>query len=180
MLALKDGLTGLSNRRSFDEMLERSWRQTLRQSSEMALLMLDIDHFKQFNDSYGHQAGDDCLRIVAATIDKFARRPGDLACRYGGEEFAVIMGDISLGSAVDIAEEIRAGIAALAVPHSTNSHGQVTISIGVAAAMARIGGSIKMPESLIQAADLALYKAKAGGRNRVEQTILIAPPEHHG
>ena len=175
-LALKDGLTGLANRRSFDEMLETTWRQTLRQGSEMALLMLDIDFFKSFNDSYGHQAGDDCLRTVANVFGGFARRPGDLACRYGGEEFALILGDTGSNAAVAVAEEIRAAVAALGLPNEAAAgSGSLTVSIGVATAVARIGGSIRMPESLLQAADHALYKAKAGGRNRVERAILIAP-----
>ncbi len=176
-LARKDGLTGLANRRSFDEMLERTWRQTLRQGGEMALLLLDIDHFKQFNDAYGHQAGDDCLRTVAACVGKFARRPTDLACRYGGEEFAVILGEVGPNAAVEVAEEIRSAVAGLGIPHHTSTGGHLTVSIGVATAVARVGGSIRMPESLLQAADHALYRAKAGGRNRVERSVLIAPSE---
>lgn len=173
-LARKDGLTGLANRRSFDEVLDKTWRQTLRQGSEMALLLLDIDHFKQFNDHYGHQAGDDCLRTVAAAVAKFARRPSDLACRYGGEEFAIVLGGVAPEVAVSLAEEVRSAIASLRVPHERSSGGFITVSIGVATAVARVGGSIRMPESLLQAADHALYKAKAGGRDRVERTVLIA------
>ncbi len=176
-LARKDGLTGLANRRAFDEMLERAWRRTLREGGEMALLLLDIDHFKRFNDSYGHQSGDDCLRAVAAVVDKLGRRPDDLACRYGGEEFAVILGGLGPNGATAIAEEIRSAVAGLGVPHEASPSGFVTVSIGVAAAVARLGGSIRMPESLLQAADHALYKAKTGGRNRVELSVLIAPSE---
>jgi diguanylate cyclase (GGDEF)-like protein/PAS domain S-box-containing protein len=176
-LARKDGLTGLANRRSFDEMLEQSWHQTLRQGSQIALLLLDIDHFKQFNDFYGHQAGDDCLRTVAAAVGELARGPSDLACRYGGEEFAIILTGIEPNAAVELAEVARSAIAALGVPHEKSSSGYLTVSIGVATAVARIGGSIRMPESLLQAADHALYKAKAGGRNRVERSVLIAPSE---
>ena len=177
-LAMRDGLTGLANRRSFDEALERSWRQTLRQGGEMALLLLDLDNFKQFNDLYGHQAGDDCLRTVAKALGEFARRPADLACRYGGEEFTLILGDAEPAAATQIAESIRSSIAALGVPHAGNAdRGYVTVSVGVATAVARIGGSIRMPESLLQAADHALYKAKTAGRNRVERSVLIAPCE---
>lgn len=177
-LAMKDGLTGLANRRSFDEALERSWRQTLRQGGAMALLMLDLDNFKQFNDLYGHQAGDDCLRTVARTLGDFARRPADLACRYGGEEFALILGDTEPSDAMEISERVRLAIAALGLPHpASTGPGYVTVTIGVATALARIGGSIRMPESLLQAADHALYKAKAAGRNRVEMSVLIAPVE---
>lgn len=175
-LALRDGLTGLANRRSFDEMLETSWRQTLRQGTEMSLLMLDIDFFKAFNDSYGHQAGDDCLRTVGHVLDSFARRPGDLACRYGGEEFALILNDTGAASASQLAEEARAAVAALGLPNEGAAGGSgLTASIGVATALARIGGSVRMPESLLQAADHALYKAKAAGRNRVESACVIAP-----
>jgi diguanylate cyclase (GGDEF)-like protein/PAS domain S-box-containing protein len=174
-LARKDGLTGLANRRSFDEMLEETWRRTLHDGGEMALLLLDIDYFKRFNDSHGHQSGDDCLRTVAAAVNRFARGPQDVACRYGGEEFAVILGGLGPNSATDIAREIRAAVAGLGIPHETSPERTVTVSIGVAAAVARIGGSIRMPESLLQAADHALYKAKSGGRNRVETSVLIAP-----
>jgi diguanylate cyclase (GGDEF)-like protein/PAS domain S-box-containing protein len=174
-LARQDGLTGLANRRSFDEMLDKTWRQTLREGGEMALLLLDIDHFKQFNDVYGHQAGDDCLRLVAGAVGQFARRPTDLACRYGGEEFAVILGGVAPNDAVEIAENIRAAVENLGVPHEAGLGGRMTVSIGVATAMARIGGSIRMPEGLLQAADHALYKAKAGGRNRIQRSVLIAP-----
>jgi diguanylate cyclase (GGDEF)-like protein/PAS domain S-box-containing protein len=177
-LALKDGLTGLANRRCFDEALETTWHKTLQQGGEMALLLLDIDHFKQFNDAYGHQVGDDCLRTVATCISEFVHRPEDLASRYGGEEFAVILEGTGPSAAVEIAEEIRTAIASMALPHEASSGlGYVTISIGVAAAVARTGGSMRMPESLLQSADHALYKAKAGGRNRVEQTVLFAPLE---
>jgi diguanylate cyclase (GGDEF)-like protein/PAS domain S-box-containing protein len=177
-LALQDGLTGLANRRSFDQMLDQSWRETLREGGEMALLLLDIDYFKQFNDSQGHQAGDDCLRTVAQCVSQYARRPSDMACRYGGEEFAVILGKTEPAAAIHIAEEIRSSIAALGVPHETSMCSRyLTVSVGVATAVARLGGSIRMPESLLQAADHALYKAKEGGRNRVETSILIAPSE---
>jgi diguanylate cyclase (GGDEF)-like protein/PAS domain S-box-containing protein len=177
-LALQDGLTGLANRRHFDQTLDRVWRNTLNQGGEMALLLLDVDHFKQFNDSYGHQAGDDCLRAIAGCVREHVRHPGNLACRYGGEELAVILSEPGPNAAFDLAEKIRSAIAALALPHETSSSGSyVTVSIGVATAIARVGGSIRMPESLLQAADHALYKAKAGGRNRVERTVLIAPSD---
>lgn len=177
-LALQDGLTGLGNRRSFDQTLDRSWRETLREGGEMALLILDIDYFKQFNDSQGHQAGDDCLRTVAKCISQYARRPSDMACRYGGEEFAIILGKTEPNAAIEIAEEVRSSIAALRVPHETSKCSRyVTVSVGLATAVARLGGSIRMPESLLQAADHALYKAKESGRNRVEVSVLIAPSE---
>jgi diguanylate cyclase (GGDEF)-like protein/PAS domain S-box-containing protein len=175
-LALQDSLTGLANRRAFDQTLEREWKRTLRDGGEMALLLLDLDHFKQFNDRYGHPAGDDCLRAVAACVRHHVRRPGDVACRYGGEEIAVILGGTGSLSAMKIAESLCSSILALAIPHEQSSCSRsVTASIGVATAIARIGGTMRMPESLLQAADHALYKAKAAGRARVEQTLLIAP-----
>lgn len=175
-MALQDSLTGLANRRAFDQTLDREWKRTIRDSGEMALLMLDLDYFKQFNDYYGHQVGDDCLRAVAACVQEHARRPGDMACRYGGEEIAVILGATGADAALKIAETLCSAIADLAIPHEQSSCSRhVTASIGAATAIARIGGSIRMPESLLQAADHALYKAKAAGRGRVEQALLIAP-----
>src|SRR5690606_12188356 len=116
-----------------DEAIERAWRRTLRDGSEMALLLLDLDHFKQVNDSFGHQAGDDCLRAVATCVGRFARRPNDLACRYGGEEFALILGDAGPEVATAIAEELRSAIAALGLPREAGSHAStLTVSIGVA------------------------------------------------
>ncbi len=174
MLALQDGLTGLANRRAFDQSIEREWNRTLREGSEMALLLLDVDHFKQFNDRYGHQAGDDCLRIIAATV-KNSVRGTDMACRYGGEEIAVILPTATSEVAIAQADRIRMGIAALHIPHEDSSCADhVTVSIGVASAFARVGGSLRMPESLLQAADHALYRAKAEGRDRISQSILIA------
>ena len=175
-LAMQDGLTGLANRRAFDQTLEREWKRTLRDGGEMALLLLDLDYFKQFNDHYGHQAGDNCLRVVAACVQQHARRPGDVACRYGGEELAVILSATGAEDALNIAESLCASIAALAIPHEQSSCSPyVTASIGVATAIARVGGSMRMPESLLQAADHALYKAKAAGRARVDVALLIAP-----
>lgn len=175
-LALQDGLTGLGNRRSFDQSLEREWRRTLQTGGEMALVLLDIDHFKDFNDLYGHQAGDDCLRVIATALMAKVRGPSDIACRYGGEELVMVLGGTNLDVATSIAEAVRQAIVELAIPHEgSSSSSYVTASIGVAAAVAREGGSNRMPEGLLHAADHALYRAKAAGRNRVERTILVAP-----
>jgi diguanylate cyclase (GGDEF)-like protein/PAS domain S-box-containing protein len=175
-LALQDGLTGLANRRAFDQALDREWARTLRSGGEMALLLIDADCFKQFNDNYGHQAGDDCLRAIAGCVRAHARRPGDLACRYGGEELVVILAESDLDTAVAMGEAIRSSVVALKIPHERSlCDCRVTVSVGVAAALAREGGSIRMPEGLLQAADHALYKAKAAGRNRVVHSLLIAP-----
>jgi len=176
-LALQDGLTGLANRRSFDQKLQSEWRRTLRQGGEMALVLLDLDHFKDFNDLYGHQAGDDCLKAVAACLQGKVRRASDIACRYGGEELALILGATDLDGARSLAEEVREAIASLAIPHERSQTGCVTASIGVAAVVARGGGTIRMPEGLIQSADHALYRAKSAGRNAVECAVLIAPAD---
>jgi diguanylate cyclase (GGDEF)-like protein len=175
-LALTDGLTGISNRRAFDESLEREWKRTLREGSEISLLLLDIDYFKRFNDLYGHQVGDDCLRAVAAAVSG-AVRATDIVARYGGEEIAVILPSTFTSGAVEVAEKVRSAIAALQLGLGNNPEGggNVTVSIGVATALARQGGTIKMPESLLLAADNAMYKAKHEGRNRVATALLIAP-----
>jgi len=175
-LALQDGLTGLANRRSFDQTLDREWRRTVREMSQLSLLLLDLDHFKQFNDEYGHQAGDDCLRSVAAAARSALTRPGDVACRYGGEELAVILSGTGADGAIEIAERVRHAIQALQIPHLGNSGAPVvTVSIGVATALARVGGTMRMPEGLLQAADHALYRAKSEGRNRISKSLLFAP-----
>ena len=177
-LALEDGLTGLANRRAFDQTLDREWRRTVRDGSQMALILIDADHFKSFNDHYGHQVGDDCLRAVAAAIKGCLTRSGDLAARYGGEELAVILPGTGAEGAAVVAESIRAAVERLGIPHETNDPTKsVTISLGVAAALSREGGTMRMPESLLQAADAALYRAKSKGRNRVESSLLLAPAE---
>ena len=176
-LAMTDGLTGVLNRRAFDEALSREWEHTVRTTGQMSLLLLDIDHFKDFNDTYGHQAGDDCLRVVAAAIRGTLLRPTDILARYGGEEFAVILPDVDASGAVEVAERIRQAITDMKIPHlkSQAGRGKVTASIGVATALSRSGGTIRMPEGLLLAADTALYKAKRNGRNRVDTALLLAP-----
>jgi diguanylate cyclase (GGDEF)-like protein/PAS domain S-box-containing protein len=174
--ALTDGLTGLANRRAFDQALERDWKRTLREGSQMSLLLLDVDHFKRFNDQYGHQCGDDCLRAVAAAIRSAVRREIDVVARYGGEEIAVILACTGSEGALLMAEKVRRAVENLRIPHvgSPEGGGLVTASVGVATALARNGGTMKMPESILMSADHALYKAKFGGRNRVETTLLMA------
>lgn len=180
-LALEDGLTGLANRRSFDETIDLEWRKTVRDMSQLSLLLLDLDNFKQFNDEYGHQAGDDCLRSVAAATRSALTRPGDLACRYGGEEFAVILSGASADRATQVADRIRLAVEALQIPHLGNSAAPVvTASIGVATALARVGGTMRMPEGLLQAADHALYRAKSEGRNRASKSLVFAPGAEGG
>ena len=175
-LAMTDGLTGLANRRAFDEALEREWRRTLREGAQMSLLLLDIDHFKRFNDLYGHQVGDDCLRAVAQAANG-AVRQSDIVARYGGEEIAIILPHVDAEGAAETAEKVRAAIEALRLTHAENPEGEghLTVSIGAATALARIGGTIRMPESLLLTADTALYKAKHAGRNCVRTGLLVAP-----
>lgn len=175
-LSLTDGLTGLPNRRAFDEALDREWKRTLREGSQISLLLLDIDHFKEFNDRYGHQVGDDCLRAVSASL-KEAVRATDIIARYGGEEIVVILPSTDTAGAVEVAEKMRSAIEGLRLTHEGRPEGggHVTASIGAATALARQGGTISLPESLLLAADTAMYKAKAGGRNRVATALVVAP-----
>ena len=181
-LALTDGLTGLANRRAFDEALNAEWRRTLREGTQMSLLLLDIDHFKGFNDRYGHQVGDDCLRAVATAVRGIARRPGDLTARYGGEELVIILPGADSQGASEVAEAALSAVEALRLPHADNPAGGgfVTVSIGSATALSRVGGTITMPEGLLVAADGALYKAKHNGRNRVHTALLLTPDETAG
>jgi diguanylate cyclase (GGDEF)-like protein len=165
-LATKDGLTGLSNRRSFDEMLMTEWARAHRTQKPLALLFVDVDHFKLFNDRHGHQSGDECLRAVAAVVSRHAARPRDLASRYGGEEFALILPDMSSEEACAVAEEIRSAVLALRIEHGADGAGQhVTLSVGVACHVP--GEADGCPTRLLGLADQALYAAKRLGRNRV-------------
>lgn len=164
MMAGTDALTEVANRRAFDLALAREWRRAQREVGPISLLLLDIDHFKAFNDFYGHQAGDACLRDVAATISTVAKRPGDVVTRYGGEEFAVVLPATSLEGAEHIAGGIIAALAARGLPHDASAFGAVTLSIGVACACP---GPDDAPETLIARTDAALYAAKRSGRNRI-------------
>ena len=159
-----DGLTGITNRRHLEETLSREWRRSMRQGTEIAVIMCDVDRFKDYNDQLGHQAGDDCLRRVAQTLAGSMDRGGDLVARYGGEEFLVILPDTSLSGAQVVAERMLQAIRDMQIAHPTNPGGIVTASLGVASGVA-------MPETdprqLIKAADVALYEAKGSGRNRV-------------
>jgi diguanylate cyclase (GGDEF)-like protein len=161
----RDGLTGLWNRRHLDEQLEAEWRRALREGTPLAVLLVDVDHFKRFNDRHGHLAGDECLRRVAAAVGAQLRRPGDLAARYGGEELAVLLPGLGATEAREVGEAVRAAVEALALPHADSEAGPfVTVSVGAAAHLPRPGGSVAQ---LVSAADAALYEAKRAGRNRV-------------
>jgi diguanylate cyclase (GGDEF)-like protein/PAS domain S-box-containing protein len=164
-LANHDGLTGIFNRRGFDERLHNEWSRTSREKQPLSLIMIDVDHFKRFNDTYGHQAGDDCLKKVATVLEQQTYRPSDMAARYGGEEFAMILPSIDEDGASVVANRIRESIAALAIPHSASGAIRVvTVSVGVATARPVQGGKA---DELIRRADEALYQAKGAGRNRV-------------
>ncbi len=163
-LALTDGLTRLANRRALDQAVEREWRRAEREDRPLAAVILDIDHFKAFNDTCGHPAGDACLQLVALCLGRHLHRAGDLAARYGGEEFALLLPDTGLDGALAVAEDIRRGVADLAHPHPGAPLGHLTVSLGVAC---RRPGSDGLPGGLLEQADRALYRAKAGGRNRV-------------
>ena len=167
-LALLDGLTGVANRRHFDEQLELEIRRARRVGVPVALLMIDVDHFKSFNDAFGHQQGDHCLCAVAKTIAALVRRPRDLTARYGGEEFVVLLPGTDLGGAVELAEVLLVAVRMLGFKHATGSS-MMTISIGAAAIGPRQRDA--SGEALVHAADQALYQAKAAGRDRVHCAI---------
>ena len=164
-LASQDGLTGLMNRRGYDEALQRAFAQSRRSRTPLSLMFIDVDHFKAYNDTYGHLAGDDCLRTISNLLKHIFRRPSDVAARYGGEEFAAILPDTPEEGAKQLAETLRQTINAMGMKHAQSPIGVVTISIGVATVVA--GGATARPDVLAARADAALYQAKATGRNRV-------------
>ena len=164
MLARTDGLTGLNNRRSLGEILDQEWRRAKRSQSVLSLLFVDIDRFKGYNDTYGHQAGDDTLAAVARCIADNIRRPADSAARYGGEEFIVVLPDTSAAGASLIAEKIRSAICACRIEHAGSEFGCVTASIGAVSREPQVDDDVT---TVIKAADEALYNAKATGRNKV-------------
>lgn len=160
-----DGLTGLSNRRHFDEYLELEWRRAMREQQQLSLLMIDVDYFKAYNDTFGHLAGDEALRRVAEAIRGSCSRPSDLPARYGGEEFALVLPNTSPGGARLVAEKLRQSVQGLAIEHMAPSAGaHLTVSVGLATQVPPIGSHCRQ---LISAADKGLYQAKNGGRNQV-------------
>jgi diguanylate cyclase (GGDEF)-like protein len=163
MQALRDALTGLANRRCFNEAIDREFGRAKRHWQPLALIMMDIDHFKSFNDRYGHPAGDACLRSVGVAVQGVLARPCDLVARYGGEEIALLLPETDLAGAINVLGHIQAAIRTLATPHQDSPHGIVTVSAGVA--VWTPGGRIATTASLVEAADAALYEAKARGRN---------------
>ena len=164
-LSIRDGLTGLHNRRHFDAVLDSEWRRAARKQEPISLLLLDVDKFKKLNDTYGHQHGDECLRQIAEALQDGPRRSYDVMARYGGEEFAVLLPEADLLAAQEIAERVRHHVWALGIEHRSCEAGVVTVSIGVCSRTPLV---FETSESFVRAADAALYAAKAGGRNRVE------------
>jgi diguanylate cyclase (GGDEF)-like protein len=174
MLSLMDSLTGIPNRRCFDDTLEQEWRRAQRHSGELTIIMLDIDYFKQFNDTYGHQKGDQCLRSVAKAIQEELRRPGDLLARYGGEEFSIILPNTNAAQSEPLCQKILDAVRRIHVPHETSKVADhVTVSMGVASTDPQ--HSTLAAAELVQYADEALYEAKTSGRNRY--SILTPPTE---
>ena len=166
--SVTDALTTIYNRRGFDDFLHREWSRSVREKSLLSLCMLDIDHFKQYNDHYGHQEGDNALHMVGQALKTALHRPTDIAARYGGEEFAVILPEVDEAGAATVAEHLNKAITALNLPHEYSSAAKVlTVSIGVATSRA-----IQSAEDLIKAADTMLYQAKETGRNRFCQTVV--------
>jgi diguanylate cyclase (GGDEF)-like protein len=159
-----DGLLGIPNRRRFDEYLQQEWRRARRYGTPLSVIMIDIDYFKLYNDHYGHQAGDDCLKKVADVLKRGLRRPADMVARYGGEEFVCVLPDTSLNGAEVVAKEVRRVLFEEAIPHvASQVAGQVTLSMGIAAVIPTDESSA---EALLSQADGYLYLAKSGGRDR--------------
>lgn len=167
--SMVDALTGIGNRRNFDSALELTIRRASRTGTGTGLVLLDIDHFKAFNDHYGHQEGDRCLRTVAQTLERTANRATDIVCRYGGEEFAVVVTHTEPDGPARLAEVLRGTIEELSLEHAGTPSGTLTISAG--AAFCEPSSGLK-PDALIQAADGSLYQAKEAGRNEVRSTTV--------
>ncbi|NET73227.1 MAG: PleD family two-component system response regulator [Sphaerospermopsis sp. SIO1G2] len=170
--ALLDGLTGVSNRRRFDEYLKLEWQRLAQEKLPFSLILCDVDFFKHYNDTYGHLAGDDCLKKIAQTIQISIKNPVDLLSRYGGEEFAIILPGTNNQAAVNLAEEVRQTVYNLKIPHQTSSvYGYVTLSLGVATTIPNLKNS---PDTLINKCDKVLYLAKSQGKNRVVTEKMIS------
>ena len=169
-IARMDALTGIANRRAFDEVLSREWRRLARVNQSLGVIMIDVDHFKQFNDTYGHGQGDSCLQRLAHAAAAALQRPADLLARYGGEEFVALLPDTALPGALAVAEAIRAAVQDLKIPHAGSKAAPcVTVSLGVACGIPK---GDQGAEGLVETADKQLYAAKSEGRNRVKGIAL--------
>jgi diguanylate cyclase (GGDEF)-like protein len=176
-LAELDSLTQIANRRRFDSYLDHQWRQTLREQASLSVILCDIDYFKQYNDAYGHRAGDICLQQVAKALQNTLKRPADLFARYGGEEFAAILPQTSETGAIRVAERMQAAIAQLQIPHSRSTVcPHVTVSIGIASTLPHQGRS---QTNLLDEADQRLYRAKQQGRNQIVHSHNHSLPTPH-
>ena len=172
-MVARDGLTGIQNRRMFDQHIARVWQQAVREEERVAVLLADVDCFKDYNDRYGHQAGDECLRAVAVSLSQCARRPLDFVARYGGEEFAIVLYEASREYIAEVLTRIQRSIAELNIPHEASKvASRLTVSIGAAYVLPAANRTL---EGLIQLADEALYCAKEEGRNRV----IVMEAEYH-
>ncbi|WP_245372571.1 GGDEF domain-containing protein [Rhizobium leguminosarum] len=163
-LADTDALTGIANRRMFNEAIAEEFARARRAESALSLLLIDVDHFKAYNDTYGHLEGDNCLRMIGEVLRSIAKRPCDLAARFGGEEFAILLPGTDRDGALRLAKMLRSALHRRAIPHSESSKAIVTVSIGVA----NISDRFATPSELVAATDQALYTAKKHGRDRVE------------
>ncbi|PTD98047.1 diguanylate cyclase [Pseudothauera lacus] len=173
-LSSADGLTGIANRRRFDETLLKEWRRCARDGRPLTLLLMDVDFFKPFNDNYGHQVGDECLKAVARTLAETLHRPSDMVARYGGEEFAAILPDTDQTGARAVAEALREAVQGLAITHRFSAVSRVvTLSLGLACEYPARGDDNGFVR-LLKSADAALYEAKKNGRNRVEVAAAAA------
>jgi diguanylate cyclase (GGDEF)-like protein len=171
-LSTIDGLTGIANRRKFDEVIESEWRRARRNQSPLSLIMMDIDFFKAYNDHYGHLAGDECLKKLAGGINRVGWRPADLFARYGGEEFVMLLPDTDSKGALEVAKRVQGKIVFLKIPHAYSQVADyVTLSMGVASLTP---GDSQTPADLINSADDLLYAAKRNGRNQIQERALVA------